>query len=247
MKAVIKNLIFTVALIVIVFLVWVIASAIIGEKLILPTPKQAFSELAFCLSRAWLYRAVLGTVLRSVIGFLLSFVLGVTLATISFRYKTAQKLLTPLISVFSSIPTMSVILIVLVWLSASATPVLVALIIIMPIIYSGTLNALNSIDPDLIEITRAVGGSNLFKIRKVYAPLIAPYVAETSARGISLNFKLVIAAEVLSQTKNSIGLVMQQSQIYFNTSRLFALTALAVIIATLIEYLMRLIKKAVSY
>ena len=69
----------------------------------------------------------------------------------------------------------------------------------------------------------------------MYIPIILPTVVVVIGSGISLNIKLMVAAEVLSQTVNSLGLLMQQSKIYFETATLFALVITSIISGIIIE------------
>ena len=68
---------------------------------------------------------------------------------------------------------------------------------------------------------------------------------EGSASGISLNIKLVIAAEVQAQTMSSLGNLMYNAKWMLETEKLFALTIAAVILSVACEWLIRLIGRAV--
>ena len=63
----------------------------------------------------------------------------------------------------------------------------------------------------------------------------------------SLSLKLTVAAEVLAQTRDSLGLIMQQTRVYFQIGRLLAVTVVVVAAALFLEFSVYLIRKAVEY
>lgn len=247
MKDALKNVIFAAAAFAVSIAAWAVAAAAAGSDLILPAPKEALGELLRCLRAAWFWRAAWYTTLRSILGFALSFAAGTTLAALSCRFTAVRRFVSPLMSVLAAVPTMSVILLLIVWFGADATPVFVALLVIMPVLYTGLTTAVDQIDISLVENARIYSVSGAYKLRKVYAPLVAPAYLDTCARAVSINFKLVVAAEVLSATRDSLGRLMQQAQTYFDTARLLAVTVGAIAVALLLEFAVRLIRRRFVY
>ena len=74
---------------------------------------------------------------------------------------------------------------------------------------------------------------------------MAPALFEGSASGFSLNVKLIIAAEALASTEDSLGLIMKGSNMNLETARLFAVTIAAVLLSVICEWAIRWIGKAV--
>ena len=64
-------------------------------------------------------------------------------------------------------------------------------------------------------------------------PLMSPAQKHTTA--LSFSLKLTVSAEVLANTYQSIGGMMQEAKIYVEVPALFALTALVVIAGFLLE------------
>ena len=71
---------------------------------------------------------------------------------------------------------------------------------------------------------------------------------ENVAAGFSLNLKLVIAAEALALSRNSIGKMMQYAKVAIEPAQLFALTIAAVILGVICETVIRFVgKKAIRW
>ena len=60
-------------------------------------------------------------------------------------------------------------------------------------------------------------------------------MCKTAGSGFSLNLKLMVAAEVISQTAYSIGYMLNTSKIYFEVATMIALVLVTVAIGLIIE------------
>ncbi len=144
-----------------------------------------------------------------------------------------------------AIPTMAIILILIISIAPEGTPIVVAGIVICPTLYQSFLTSLKQIDQKLVEMTNIYHVSKKNQIFKFYIPTVLPGILENSATGFSLNIKLIIAAEAMAQTRNSIGKLMQYAKISIEIEKLFALTIIAVILSVISEALIKLFKRVV--
>ena len=82
---------------------------------------------------------------------------------------------------------------------------------------------------------------NFYKVSKktqfsrYIIPTIIPSLIETIGSGLALNIKLMVAAEVIAGTAKSIGQLMNQAKVYFETANLFALVIIVIVVAVGIE------------
>ena len=83
-------------------------------------------------------------------------------------------------------------------------------------------------------------------IKKVALPEIMPEFLNTVGSNLSLNLKLMVAAEVIASTANSLGVMLNQGKVYFETAQMLSIVAVIVIIGLIIEYLFRFISKKVG-
>lgn len=245
MKRIVRNLCYPLFVVLVILLIWWIAALVINVDLILPTPTVAIHNLFIYIGQQDFWLALSGTFLRGIVSFIISFLTAILFAFGAFLSPTLKKIIQPFMSIVRSIPTMSVILILIIWLSPKTAPLVVAIIVICPTIYSSLLAGFEEIDVQLIEMAAVYNVSRGDKIKKLYLPNIAPTMFETSASGLGLNIKLVIAAEALTQTSDSIGKLMQYAKISLEIEKLFALTIAAVLLSTACEFIIRLIARRV--
>ncbi|MBE6123967.1 MAG: ABC transporter permease subunit [Erysipelotrichaceae bacterium] len=189
----------------------------------------------------------LSTTLKNcLISFTISFILALTFAIISYLSTSIEMIIKPIINILKAIPTISILLIVLIWLPASQSPILVGSIILFPMMYAAFLSSLKNVDINLIEMSLIYKVSLKDKILKLYIPSITSPLLTQSKSCISLSVKLTIAAEVLAHTMNSIGIQMQIAKTYIEMDVIFAWTIIAIILSYLLELLIVLIYKIIA-
>jgi len=88
-----------------------------------------------------------------------------------------------------------------------------------------------------------VGSNNLYAIFKVYIPMIRPFIFMGLIQSMGLGIKVMVMAELISQTRYSIGNQIYLQKINLNMASLFAWTFVLVIIVVIIELFINHIKK----
>lgn len=237
------NIIFPIITLIIVIMLWFIAARLIGVELVLPSPLTALKRFFALLGEGVFWRNVFSTLSRSLYSFLLAFIAALIFAVLAFFSETFYKLFNPVVMIMRAVPTMSVILLCMIWLTSRVSPIVIAFLIVFPVIFGGAHSALTGVDVKLGEMSRMYKVSKGKMTTKLYIPAIAPALFDTSRSAIGLNLKVLIAAEVLASTQNSIGNMLQMSKIYLDTPSLFAWTIAAILLSFLLESIVVLIKR----
>lgn len=221
---------------------WAIVSAVVGIELIIPSIPTTFQKLGGILSSEKFYVAIGNTLWRSLLSFGIGAVAAMLLSLLSI-IDPIKKLLSPIVKITRSIPTMSVILLAIIWLKPEISPVFVAFLINFPIMYSGFSSAIESVDKEIIEMSKIYNVSVKDRIFLFYLPSVAPASFDCMQSSLSLTVKIVISAEVLAQTRNSLGVLMQLSRAYLETAELIAYTITAIVLSYFLELIVYGIKK----
>ncbi|MDE5566474.1 MAG: ABC transporter permease subunit [Anaeroplasmataceae bacterium] len=245
MKKLFNSILYSLAVILIVLLVWYFASLIINVELILPTPYIAFKNIGTYLISGEFWISLGWTYLRCIESFLIAFVIALLLAVLAYLFPTVEKLASPFMAIVRAIPTMAILLILIISLRPYQTPIVVAGIVICPTLFQSFLSSFKSIDLQLVEMVEVYLVPKSKQILKFYIPSILPGIFSNSASSFSLNIKLIIAAEALAQTSKSIGKMMQYAKINIEIEKLFALAIIAIVISILSEALIRLVQRLV--
>ena len=225
-----------------VVLLWQIAAQKIGVEVVLPAPKRAASEFFRILGERSFYVALGSSLWRSVVCFALSAVIAAGLALLSAAFPPVYRVLSPIVSVLRALPTMAVILLFFIWTSARQTPSFVAALVTFPLLFSGFYGALTGVDGELLEMMR-VYRVPLFRKALVYAKETLAPALKLLKSAVGLNLKVLIAAEVMVSTKNSLGNLMMMAKVELDTSALFAYTVAAVLLSAALEGLFALLER----
>ncbi|MEG2451053.1 MAG: ABC transporter permease subunit, partial [Clostridia bacterium] len=158
-------------------------------------------------------------------------------------FKPIHRVMSPIVSILRSIPTMAVILIIMIFIDLQNAPIYIGFLIAFPILYSAFYSAIAGVDNDLKEMVAIYKVRPMDKVRYLIIPSIAESVFDVSGSTLSLTLKVVIASEVLCHTLKSIGIEMQFANLTFEISNLLAWTILAIALSMALELVVYGIKK----
>lgn len=222
---------------VIVVLLWWVAARIVNSPVKLPSPQETVLALFEILTSKMFFFQVLGTLRRAIIGFLIAFGAGLVLGIGAGISTPLFYLLKPIVLAQRSVPTMAVILLAMIWLSRELAPILVCVLVIFPIIYSAVVNGIRNIDRQLLEMAQVYHLSRKRRLIHLYLPSISSALFAVAAAAVSLNLKITIAAEVLSQPGLGIGTGFIIEKSVVNTAGVIAWAIVAIVLGALLEFL----------
>ena len=244
-KVNIISLVYPVISLCIIAILWSIMYKVIGEPIILPSIGQTFDALFKLFSTEKFYIAISNTLLRTFASYFISLILAIIFSILASIYNPIEKLMNPFVVIFKVVPTMSVILLSILWVNSFMTPILVSFIIIFPLLYTSFLDSIKGVDKKLVEMAKIYNVSKTKIIKSLYIPEIMPSFFTALRNTLSLNLKLIIASEVMAQTARSIGIYMQEAKMYIETAELLAWTITAILIGALFELIILVIQKLV--
>jgi NitT/TauT family transport system permease protein len=233
-----KAVLWTAAGILLLAAAWELASLFWGNALLLPGPLPVLRRFITLAASGRFLLALAESSFRVLLGMAISVPLGVITGVAAGLDRRAGALLKPLFQVISATPVMSIILIAFLWFGQERTPVFTAFLVIFPVIAANTIAGISALDPKLKELFTVYRLSQKERFCSLYLPSIAPFVIGGLRSGLSLCWKVVVAAEILVQPRFSLGAGMQAAKAQLETAELFAWTAGAVIAAALSQILL---------
>ncbi len=218
-------------------MVWEVASRLIDNAILMVSPVQVFLTLMDMIKTAEFYHGLISTMGRILGGFFAGFVLGISLATLAYKYEIVAYLLKPINSVIKTTPVAAFIILILIWVGSSYLVVIIALLMVFPIIYSNIYQGYCQVQPEMIEMGRIFRLSFRRKIRYIYLPSLMPYLTVGSTLSLGLCFKAGIAAEVIGIPAGSIGANLYNAKLYLDTNIVFAWTIVIIVCSVWLEKL----------
>lgn len=184
-------------------------------------PPSAVAVALFDSRRILLHHTAI-TLEEVVVGFALSFLLGVAFALAIASSPIVERAFYPFVIASQAIPIIALAPILLIWFGYGLTPkvIVVALICFFPIVVN-TVDGLRSVDPELIDLLRSMGASNWTIYRVVRIPSSLPYLFSGTRIAAAVS---VIGALIGEWVGSSAGLgyFMIRSAAQFATARVFA-------------------------
>lgn len=214
---------------------WQAAALAVGKPLILPGPWDTLTALAALIAESEFYFNVLWTLLRCAMALVISFVLGCACAWGAYRAPAFRAVLTLPVGFFKAVPVMAIVIYVILIAAADWVAVIVCFLMCFPIVYTNVLTGFDGISEEYLELAEIYDLSSAEKLRYIYWPGAAAQV-EAAVRLIAgMSWKAVVAAEVLSIPKYSLGYEMLNAKYYLRTPDLFAYIAVIVILSLAAE------------
>lgn len=233
--------VFLVVFIIAFILVWHILA--MGRKtLIFPSPYEVCVSLYQIISSSSFLPTVFNTVKAVFISFIAAFIpaliLGIVSKLVPFIYRLME-----LISAFiRSIPTVAIILMALLLLPLSYTPVVICFFVVFPVLYTNISEGLQSVDEKLLEMAYVYKLSNSKIIRNIYIPSLKTYIVAGSRSALGLNFKIMVTAEVFNfANHNTIGAQMYMHKIQIDIAGIIAWALIVVIISIVFDLLLKIL------
>ena len=218
-------------------MIWFAVSHLVGSSVILPSPRSTILALIKLVGTSDFYLNVLWTVIRTVLGIVLSFGLGAGCAVLAKRSSMFREFLRLPVSFFKSIPVMAIVIYVILVVKSNWVAVIVCFLMCFPIAYTNILNGLEAMDRELIELGRTLGLSGRQMIRYIMRPALDSEIKTALGLIASMSWKVVVASEVLAIPKFSIGYQMLNSKYYLETPDLFAYMIVLIVLSLLMEKL----------
>ncbi|MBO4355530.1 MAG: ABC transporter permease subunit [Clostridia bacterium] len=232
-----RRLLFRLLAFAVLIVVWIIAYYIVRNEIILPSPLEVFKRIFDVIGQNGFASAFVMTLFRTVIAFLIVFASALILSVLGYIFPWISDLAGPLVTLARSLPTMAVLLIIIIWTNPLKAPVFVAFLALFPVLYSDFSAALAEIPSGVSEMSEIYGVPFARRLTGFYLPFVYPYVVKSSASAISFTLKVIVSAEIMSKTYNSIGGLMQEARVYLEMSSLFALAIIVVITGFILESL----------
>ena len=136
-------------------LIWQLLSMLVGSRLLLlPSPLDTLRSMGEIVSSKSGWQSIGMTVVRILAGFLLGCAVGIGFAVLTSHSRVFDWLLRPLRSLIKTTPITSFALILLVSVISGAVPVIVAMIVVIPMIWQTTEEAIKNRDVHLSEMAK---------------------------------------------------------------------------------------------
>jgi NitT/TauT family transport system permease protein len=221
--------------IVFIYLISLLLYYLKNNDLAFPHPNNIIVETLNLLKLSQTYKALFFSVLRLLLCICLSLIIAFILATLSFRFPYFKKIINPYITIFRTLPLISIIVLLIITVGTKISAFVVTVLVLAPLIYQNVLEGLESVPEDIVNAYRLDSKFNINVLFKLYVPQIVPSIKTALISSIGLGFKVLIMSEFISGTNYSLGYSLKDS--YQNNIEMvyvYAWTLILIIISLII-------------
>jgi NitT/TauT family transport system permease protein len=227
------------ASVVFMLIVWKILAWHFNSDFVIPHPENTLATTVSLFGQKSFMLVVGATILRGLIGFILSLVLGVGIGILAGISPNFDAFLKPILVTIRSTPVIAIILLALIWLSPNSVPVFIAFLTMFPFICTNVIDGIKSVDHHLIEMAIIYKIPKKRIVKEVHIPAIMPFIISGASSAMGIGWRAIIIGEVLSQPKFGIGTVMQAAQTFLLVDTVIAWTIIAVLTSYIFEKAIR--------
>jgi len=218
--------------------IWAIAARLVGKDILLPGPVTSLRALTGMMRQPQFWSNYWHSFLRGLVGFGISFIFGTIVGIIAGLNASMGALFRPVLAAIRSTPSMSFILLALIWFRSETVALFVTFMVVFPIVAQNVAEGTAQIDRDLIDMAAVYKVSPWRILWEIRVPALLPYLAAAAATGIGLTWKVLISAEVLASPELGIGAQMDRARVFLNTPEVFAWTAVVVLTGFLFDWVL---------
>jgi len=192
-----------------------------------------------------LLRQAWPTTYATISGFLLSALFGIPVAMLIAGSKTVESYVYPLLVFSQSVPKIAIAPLFVVWFGFGIIPKVISAFLLgfFPVVVSA-VQGFKSVDPDMVDLARAMQGTRFQVFRAVNLPHALPAIFS----GLKVSVTLAVVGAVVGEfvgSNSGIGYVMQRSIGTFDLPTMFAalviLALLGVILFWIVDRIERLV------
>ena len=216
---------------------WTLLALAVNNRILAVTPLQTASRLLDLLQERNFWFSVGGSFLRIGAGFGTGFCMALFLASAAGGLPFLEELLSPVMKLITAVPVASFVVLLLIWRGSSFLAAAVCFLVVLPCIYTNTLEGLKATDQKLLEMARVFRLPFRSRFFYIYCPAIKPFLYSGMKLALGLCWKSGVAAEVIGTPDYSIGGGLYLSKVYLDTAGVFAWSAVVIFLSLLFEKL----------
>jgi NitT/TauT family transport system permease protein len=162
------------------------------------------------------------TAFTTIIGLAAALVVGVALALSVIYVKAIEVMVLPVLAAFNSIPKIAIAPLFVIWfgLGLESKAILAFLLALFPV-FVNSVTGMGEIDPDVLDLSRLAGGTELRIFLKVRLMNAVPYITDA----VKVAFPLALVGSIVGEFiggNNGIGYLILQGQFNLDTPLVFA-------------------------
>jgi NitT/TauT family transport system permease protein len=178
-------------------------------------------------------------------GYFAAATFGIGMAMLMIRFPILERIVMPLFVATQSVPKIAIAPLFVVWFGFGIIPKVIAAFMLgfFPVVVS-TVAGFKSVDPDMVDLARAMQGSRF----QVFCAVNLPHALPAIFSGLKVSVTLAVVGAVVGEfvgSNSGIGYVMQRSIGTFDLPTMFAALVILALLGVVLFWIVDRIEKLV--
>lgn len=238
-----KNRLIVVFSTILLLLSWYIGALVLDIPVLLPSPLRTLDELLKIVQNPTFWQHVSTTLVRGGVSFLIIVSISTLLGLLSGFSPFMKAFLTPLLIICKATPVMAIILLAFIWFTSGTVPIFSAFLMGFPVMFVQVEEGVHHISKELDEVTRVYKFSRRTRFFQFHLPSMTPFLITGAKSTLSMIWKVIIAAEVLTVPSFGVGSKMSLAQVNLETAQVISWTLIAIFLTAMSDLLFSLLLK----
>ncbi len=215
------------------------------DSFITSSPAKVWTTFAQ-LAKGDLWRHVGVTLMETVVGFLLSFVIGTVVAILLWFSQTVRRVLEPYLIVLNALPKIALGPLIIVWIGAGKEAIITMAVLISVIItIINTLTGFISVPEDKLLLMKTLGANKWQTLWKLVFPSSMPTITACLKINVGMSWVGSIMGEYLV-SKAGLGYLIVYGGQVFNLSLVMCSTVILCALAGLMYLAVAIVERVVT-
>jgi len=215
--------------------------------LVLPAPSQIWAALVDGFGSGIYLDNTFSTLWSVVVGFLLGTAVAVVLAGILSSLPFLEKVVTPFVVAFQSMPKIAIAPLIIIWFGfGEVSKIIIVLTVCFFPILINTLHGLKVRDRDHYELFKSLGATRWQMFFRLRLPHAVPYIFAGLHIGVIFALIGTVVAEFVG-SNSGVGYLMLQAKATFDTPAVYACLLILMLMGMLLHFIMVQIETRVAF
>ncbi len=207
-----------------------VAGSFRGNRIVFPEVTEIGKAFYRLICSKKTYLAVGTTLLHLLQAMAVSLAAGTMIGIAEGLSEKLRSGLIPLMVMIRSLPMIILVLLIMTVISYDLVPVVSGIVVLVPLISEAVSEGCRNIEPELIDVYRLHSGLGIRVLWYVYIPLISGYLKQAFFSASGTGLKIVVSAEYLVQTNNSLGKAVYSSSYFLEYAEIYAFAIIMILL-----------------
>jgi len=225
---------------------WQVCSGTLIDPFFISKPTDIVAKIGTWIGDGTLLESLLFTLQAMLLGFVVGAVTGVALGLVLGRSTTLAQVLDPFILAVYSLPKVALVPLFLLWFGIGLTTnTAIAALTVFFLVFFNTYSGARTVDQDLIDVVRLMGGKKSHVFRSVVVPSAMVWIFTGLRLAVPYALIGAIVGEIVASDRG-LGFMLRRAAGFYDTAGVFAALIVLMLISSALNMIVNRLENRTS-